>query len=135
MKKSIPANWPPAVLSYTPTKSRHKPRLRRSNQNCCENGCSGSWATSPTDPYSSTVPSRGANEPRSVESNVDFPAPLAPSKAVTCPRGTSRSTADAFIISENTVRTHVKHLYAKLDVHTRQELLDRVELVEHSRDE
>lgn len=35
--------------------------------------------------------------------------------------------ADAFIISENTVRSHVKHLYAKLDVHNRQELLNLVE--------
>ena len=46
-------------------------------------------------------------------------------------RGRSKAyIADAFIISENTVRTHVKHLYAKLDVHTRQELLDRVESAE-----
>lgn len=35
--------------------------------------------------------------------------------------------ADAFIISENTVRSHVKHLYTKLDVHNRQELLNLVE--------
>ena len=35
--------------------------------------------------------------------------------------------ADAFIISENTVRGHTKRLYAKLNVHNRQELLDRVQ--------
>ena len=34
--------------------------------------------------------------------------------------------ADAFIISENTVRGHVKRLYAKLGVHSKQELLDLV---------
>ncbi|MDO4442816.1 MAG: helix-turn-helix transcriptional regulator [Slackia sp.] len=35
--------------------------------------------------------------------------------------------ADTFIISENTVRGHVKRLYAKLDVHSKQELLDLVD--------
>lgn len=51
-------------------------------------------------------------------------------------RGRSKAyIADAFIISENTVRTHVKHLYAKLEVHTRQELLDRVESAEVSPEE
>ena len=38
--------------------------------------------------------------------------------------------ADAFFISENTVRGHVKRLYAKLDVHNKQELVDRVESTE-----
>lgn len=37
--------------------------------------------------------------------------------------------ADAFFISENTVRGHVKRLYLKLDVHNKQELVDRVESV------
>jgi DNA-binding NarL/FixJ family response regulator len=27
-------------------------------------------------------------------------------------------------LSEGTVKTHVKHIYAKLDIHTKQELLD-----------
>ena len=27
-------------------------------------------------------------------------------------------------LSENTVRTHAKHIYTKLDIHKRQELLD-----------
>lgn len=40
--------------------------------------------------------------------------------------------ADAFFISENTVRGHVKRLYAKLDVHSKQELVDRVESVEEA---
>ena len=30
-------------------------------------------------------------------------------------------------ISENTVRTYVKNIYAKLDIHSKQELLDRLE--------
>ena len=38
--------------------------------------------------------------------------------------------ADAFFISENTVRGHVKRLYAKLDVHSKQELVDKVEMVD-----
>ena len=32
--------------------------------------------------------------------------------------------AERFVISKNTVRTHLRNIYAKLDVHTRQELLD-----------
>ena len=32
--------------------------------------------------------------------------------------------AEALVISENTVRTHAKHIYTKLDIHRRQELLD-----------
>ena len=40
-------------------------------------------------------------------------------------RGNSMATiAERLIISENTVRTHAKHIYTKLDIHKRQELLD-----------
>ena len=40
-------------------------------------------------------------------------------------RGTSvAAIAERLIISENTVRTHAKHIYTKLDIHKRQELLD-----------
>lgn len=42
-------------------------------------------------------------------------------------RGRSRAyIADAFVISENTVHGHVKRIYTKLDVHTKQELIDLV---------
>ena len=38
-------------------------------------------------------------------------------------RGLSMAAiADALFISENTVRTHAKHIYTKLDIHSRQEL-------------
>lgn len=37
--------------------------------------------------------------------------------------------AETFLIAENTVRSHTKHIYAKLDVHSKQELLDLVESV------
>ncbi|MDR1358332.1 MAG: LuxR C-terminal-related transcriptional regulator [Coriobacteriales bacterium] len=30
-------------------------------------------------------------------------------------------------MSENTVRTHSRHIYTKLDIHKRQELLDLLE--------
>lgn len=39
----------------------------------------------------------------------------------------SASIAEVFVISANTVRTHVKHIYAKLDMHKRQELIDMVD--------
>lgn len=46
-------------------------------------------------------------------------------------RGRSKvHIAETFLISENTVRGHVKHIYAKLDVHGKQELLDKLEAVE-----
>ena len=35
--------------------------------------------------------------------------------------------ADHFCISANTVKTHIRHIYTKLDVHDRQELLDLVQ--------
>lgn len=34
---------------------------------------------------------------------------------------------DHYVISRNTVKSHVKHIYAKLDVHSQQELIDLVE--------
>ena len=40
-------------------------------------------------------------------------------------RGNSMAAiAERLVISENTVRTHAKHTYTKLDIHRRQELLD-----------
>lgn len=36
--------------------------------------------------------------------------------------------ADRLCISANTVKTHIRHIYTKLDVHDRQELLDLVHL-------
>lgn len=43
-------------------------------------------------------------------------------------RGRSKvNIAEGFMISENTVRGHVKRMYAKLGVHGKQELLDLVE--------
>lgn len=46
-------------------------------------------------------------------------------------RGNSVATiADKLVISENTVRTHSKHIYTKLEIHKKQELLDLLEDVE-----
>lgn len=46
-------------------------------------------------------------------------------------RGRSKTyIAEAFFISENTVRGHTKRLYAKLDVHSKQELVDKVEMAD-----
>lgn len=36
---------------------------------------------------------------------------------------------DHYVVSRNTVKSHVKHIYSKLDVHSQQELID---LVEHA---
>ena len=44
-----------------------------------------------------------------------------------CKGRSKRYIAEKFVISENTVRTYAKQLYAKLDVHSRQELLTLVE--------
>ena len=35
--------------------------------------------------------------------------------------------AEELVISENTVRMHSKRIYAKLDIHKKQELLDLIE--------
>lgn len=50
-------------------------------------------------------------------------------------RGNSVSSiAETLVISENTVRTHTKHIYTKLGIHKRQEMLDLVqEVVEYAR--
>lgn len=39
-------------------------------------------------------------------------------------------TAEELIVSENTIRTHSKRIYAKLDVHKKQELIEMLESVE-----
>lgn len=46
-------------------------------------------------------------------------------------RGNSMAAiAERLVISENTVRTHAKHIYTKLDIHRRQELLDMLHELE-----
>lgn len=35
--------------------------------------------------------------------------------------------AEELVVSENTIRTHAKRIYAKLDIHKKQELLDLIE--------
>lgn len=39
-------------------------------------------------------------------------------------------TAQELVVSENTIRTHSKRIYAKLDVHKKQELIEMLEAVE-----
>ena len=34
--------------------------------------------------------------------------------------------AEHLVISQNTVKTHVKHIYAKLDAHSQQDVVDLV---------
>lgn len=41
-----------------------------------------------------------------------------------------QTIADEIILSQNTVKTHVNHIYQKLDVHTREELIITIERVE-----
>ena len=42
-------------------------------------------------------------------------------------KGRSKSyIAESLFISENTVRSHSKHIYAKLDVHSKQDILDLI---------
>lgn len=45
-------------------------------------------------------------------------------------RYTVARTAEELIVSENTIRTHNKRIYAKLDVHKKQELIDMLKAVE-----
>ena len=40
---------------------------------------------------------------------------------------TKKGIADILVLSENTVRSHCKNLYRKLDVHNRQQVFDLVE--------
>ena len=44
--------------------------------------------------------------------------------------GTFPSIAKQLFISENTVRSHSKSIYKKLDIHSKQELLDLLETIE-----
>lgn len=44
-----------------------------------------------------------------------------------CKGRTKSYIAETLYLTENTVRSHAKHVYAKLDVHSKQELMDLVE--------
>ncbi|MBR3258918.1 MAG: helix-turn-helix transcriptional regulator, partial [Eggerthellaceae bacterium] len=39
----------------------------------------------------------------------------------------ARAIADELFVSFNTVRTHIKNIYAKMDVHNRRELQDVID--------
>jgi DNA-binding CsgD family transcriptional regulator len=43
---------------------------------------------------------------------------------------TTRGIAEKLFVSENTVRTHLKSLYKKLGVHSKQEIIDMVDACE-----
>ena len=45
---------------------------------------------------------------------------------------TVAKVAEELVVSENTIRTHMRRLYAKLDIHKKQELLDLLEEVKAS---
>lgn len=38
-----------------------------------------------------------------------------------------RCIMEHYVISRNTVKSHIKHIYSKLDAHSQQELIDMVE--------
>ena len=40
---------------------------------------------------------------------------------------TSPVIQEKLFLSHNTVKTHVRHIYAKMDIHSQQELIDIVE--------
>lgn len=43
-------------------------------------------------------------------------------------RGRDRTyIQEQLVVSRNTVKAHVKHIYAKLDIHSHQDLIDLVE--------
>ena len=44
-----------------------------------------------------------------------------------CKGRTKAYIAETLYLTENTVKGHTKHIYSKLDVHSKQELLDLVE--------
>ena len=44
-----------------------------------------------------------------------------------CKGRTKSYIAETLYLTENTVRSHAKHLYTKLDVHSKQELMDLVD--------
>jgi DNA-binding CsgD family transcriptional regulator len=52
--------------------------------------------------------------------------------ALFCRGRSKRYIAEAFFISENTVRGHIKNLYHKCGVHTKQELIDLFEAMSHT---
>ncbi len=43
---------------------------------------------------------------------------------------TARAVSEKLVVSENTVKYHIKSIYQKLDVHTRDEVIDLIERVE-----
>ena len=49
------------------------------------------------------------------------------SSSALCQGRTRAYIAETLYLSENTVRGHVKRIYTKLDVHSKQELIDLVE--------
>ena len=44
-----------------------------------------------------------------------------------CKGRTKAYIAETLYLTENTVKGHTKHIYSKLDVHSKQELMDMVE--------
>ena len=92
------------------------------------------------EPSPAVAPDAGEEAPASVQAEAsieDRCSELGPSFGLTdreteifamLARGRNgQYVMDHYVISRNTVKSHVKHIYAKLDVHSQQELIDLVE--------
>jgi len=87
------------------------------------------WIASPEDPEAPIIKDRISKKCLALKERYGLTSREA-EIAEYIARGFSvASTAEKLVISENTIRAHSKHIYTKLDIHKRQELLDLLDTV------
>ena len=58
---------------------------------------------------------------------------MAPEMCIRDSGNTVARIAEDLVVSENTIRTHPKRIYTKLDIHKKQELLDLIDSFDPSK--
>ncbi|WP_241156422.1 MULTISPECIES: helix-turn-helix transcriptional regulator [unclassified Adlercreutzia] len=113
-KRQAPGQKPPAAASPAPLAERRQ-------------AAGAGHAARKTAPPAAPGPDRIAAQAQALREHYRLTAREAEIMELIARGNTVARIAEMLVVSENTVRTHSKRIYVKLDIHKKQELVDLIE--------